>query len=62
MMQMICQPVIFKKAKKVDEDFEQAGMRETRIWTCMRDFMRPIWPIYGRNRFVHGFVGKMKEK
>ena len=22
---MICQPVIFKKAKKVGEDFEQAG-------------------------------------
>ena len=25
MMQMICQPVIFKKAKKVGEDFEQVG-------------------------------------
>ena len=62
---MICQPVIFKKAKKVGEDFEWAGNEgnaDLNVHARLHAVYMAYMPIYGRNRFVHGFVGKMKEK
>ena len=59
---MICQPVIFEKAKKVGEDFERVGNKGNADLNVHARLHAVYRSIYGRNRFVHGFVGKMKEK
>ena len=60
---MICQPVIFKKAKKVGEDFEQAGdagNADLNVRVCPNTAY--IWKKQIRTRICRKNEGEMKEK
>lgn len=60
---MICQPVIFKKAKKVGEDFEQAGNKgnaDLNVRVCPNTAY--IWKKQIRTRICRKNEGKMNGK
>ena len=60
---MICQPVIFKKAKKVGEDFEQAGNEgNADLNAHVRLHTAYIWKKQIRTRICRKNEGEMKEK
>ena len=60
---MICQPVIFKKAKKVGEDFEQAGNEgNVDLNAHARLHTAYIWKKQIRTRICRKNEGKMNGK
>ena len=60
---MICQPVIFKKAKKVGEDFERAGNEgNADLNVCVCPNTAYIWKKQIRTRICRKNEGEMKEK
>ena len=60
---MICQPVIFKKAKKVGEDFEQAGNEGNADLNAPAQLHTAyIWKKQIRTRICRKNEGEMKEK
>ena len=60
---MICQPVIFKKAKKVGEDFEQAGNEGKADLNAHAQLHTAyIWKKQIRTRICRKNEGEMKEK
>ena len=62
-MKMICQPVIFKKAKKVGEDFEQAGNEGNADLNAHAQLHTAyIWKKQIRTRICRKNEGEMKEK
>ena len=62
-MKMICQPVIFKKAKKVGEDFEQAGNEGNADLNAHAQLHTAyIWKKQIRTRICRKNEGKMNEK
>ena len=60
---MICQPVIFKKAKKVGEDFEQVGNEgNADLNAHARLHTAYIWKKQIRTRICRKNEGKMNGK
>ena len=60
---MICQPVIFKKAKKVGEDFEQGGNEgNVDLNAHARLHTAYIWKKQIRTRICRKNEGKMNGK
>ena len=63
---MICQPVIFKKAKKVGEDFERVrneGNADLNVHARLHAvYMAYIWKKQIRTRICRKNEGEMKEK
>ena len=63
---MICQPVIFKKAKKVGEDFERAGNEENADLNAHARlhavYTAYIWKKQIRTRICRENEGKMNGK
>ena len=63
---MICQPVIFKKAKKVGEDFERVGnegIADLNVHARLHAvYMAYIWKKQIRTRICRKNEGKMNEK